>query len=189
MKLLLAAALAIGLASVPLRQVVACSCAQFGVEEAARGADAVFAGTVVGEQPVGAGKGPMGAMAATVPVPGAVGQIAYTFAVDGVAKGDLPLEVVVLAGGDGASCGMSFGMGERWLVFASWDGSVYTTGLCSGNLPLGDGEEPPLPLVAPAGDREAAEAAEVPWSALGVLGVVVLGLLVSWVAFRREPST
>lgn len=189
MKVLLAVALAVGFASVPVRHVAACSCAAFSIEEAARAADAVFAGTVIGEQQIGPETAPLGAIAATVPVPAPFGQVVYTFAVDGVAKGDPPSELAVLAGGDGASCGMSFGMGERWLVFATWDGAVYTTGLCSGNLPLAPDEEAPLPLAMPTGGSQAAEPTEVPWSVLGVLAVIVFGLLVSWVAFRREPST
>jgi len=89
MKLLLAALFAIGLASLPVQQVAACSCAASTPEQAAEWADAVFAGTVVNEQPVGADAGPVGAMAATLPVPALVGQVVYTFDVDGVAKGSV----------------------------------------------------------------------------------------------------
>ncbi len=154
MKLLLAALFAIGLASVPagagrrlqLRAVDA-------LKQAAEFADAVFAGTVVNSQPIGAKTGPVGAMAAADPAPALMGQTIYTFEVDGVAKGPVGATVDVLAGGDGASCGMSFGLNERWLVFTTWDGAMHSTGLCSGNLTLEKGAEAPFPLTAPTGGR------------------------------------
>ena len=93
MKLLLAALFAIGIASVPLEQAAACSCAQSTPEQAAEFADAVFAGTVVNSLPIGADSGPVGAMAATVPAPALHGQTIYTFEVDGVAKGPIGAKV------------------------------------------------------------------------------------------------
>ena len=82
-------------------------------------------------------------------MPALPGQTIYTFEVDGVAKGPIGAKVDVLAGGDGASCGMSFGLNERWLVFTTWDGAMHSTGLCSGNLTLEKGAEAPFPLTAP----------------------------------------
>lgn len=188
MKLLLAVIFAIGLASLPVSQVAACSCAMSTPEEAATFADAAFAGTVIGETQVGDTRG-AGAMAATVPMPMPFGQSIYRFAVDGVAKGEVDAEVDVLAGGDGASCGMSFGTGERWLVFTTWDGSMHTTGLCSGNVALEIGGEVPLPMSAPASELEDADEAQVPMTLLALLGVVAIVAVVSWVAFRRERPT
>ncbi len=187
MKLLAAAALVFGLLSMPIAQVSACSCALFGPEEAARGADAVFAGTVVGDRSAGVDVGRP--FAATVPFPEQFGQRIYTFAVDGVAKGDVASVVDVLAGGDGAMCGMSFGMDERWLVFTTFDGAVHSTGLCSGNMPLEEGADAPLPLTAPTAAEGEPVPAELPLPALALLGVVVLVLTVSWLAFRRERLT
>ena len=189
MKLLLAVILAMGIASLPVSQVAACSCAMSTPEEAATFADAVFAGTVVGETQVGGEMRGAGAMAATVPMPMPFGQSIYTFAVDGVAKGKVDAAVDVLAGGDGASCGMAFAMGERWLVFSTWDGSMHTTGLCSGNVALEIGGEAPLPLTAPAADLENAEEARIPVTLIALLGIVAVVAAVSWVAFRRERPT
>jgi len=189
MKLMLAAFVAIGLASLPAGQVAACSCAQSTPEQAAEFADAVFAGTVVNEQPVGADSDPVGAMAATVPAPAPFGQTIYTFDVDGVAKGPISAQVDVLSGGDGASCGMTFGLNERWLVFTTWDGAMHGTGLCSGNVTLEPGAEAPLPLAAPTGGSSEPEASGIPVTALALLGVIGVVVAVSWLAFRRGSTT
>lgn len=185
MKLLLAAIFALALVSLHMEEVAACSCAQSTPRQAAEFADAVFAGTVVDEQPVGVDTGPLGAMAATLPAPAPFGQVVYTFEVDGVAKGLVGTRVEILAGGDGASCGMSFGLNERWLVFTAWDGAVHSTGLCSGNIPLEVGAEAPLPLAAPAGGDDEPEPFEVPVPALVLIGIIGVVAAVSWVAFRR----
>jgi len=183
MKLLLALAMAIGLASLPAQQALACSCASFPIEEAAAMADAAFTGTVVDQQPVGLE--PVGALAATKPMPGGMGQVVYTFEVDGVAKGDVATQAQVVSGSDGASCGMTFGMAERWLVFTTWDGAIHSTGLCSGNMPLGADEDPPLPMSAPtAGEIE--QPVEIPWTAVAVLLAVGVVIAVSAFAFRRS---
>lgn len=188
MRLLLALAAAFALAALPIDQVAACSCAQTTVEEAAANAQAVFAGTVVDQRPVGREGGPLRAVAATAPMPGPLGQVIYTFKVDGVAKGEVGAQVELLGGGDGASCAMSFGIGERWLVFASWDGAVHTTSLCAGNLMLAPDEAPPLPMSAPGAEGAVPDAPmQIPWTALGVLGAVALILGASWFAFRSEP--
>jgi len=188
MKLLVAALFAIGLASLPVQRVAACDCAQSTPEQAAELADAVFAGTVVNQQPIGADGGPVGAMAATVPAPAPLGQVLYTFEVDGVAKGPVGAAVEVLSGGDGASCGMSFGLNERWLIFTTWDGAMHSTGLCSGNITLEKGVEPPLPLTAPTGGEGEPEAPAVPIAILLLIGVIGAVLAVSWFAFRREAN-
>ena len=188
MKLLLAALFAIGLASVPLEQAAACSCAQSTPEQAAEFADAVFAGTVINAQVVGVETGPLGAMAATRPAPAELGQTIYTFDVDGVAKGPVGTQVDVLGGGDGASCGMSFGLNERWLVFTTWDGAMHSTGLCSGNVPLEAGGEAPLPLTAPTGGDPEPAPSGVPVAVLILIGIVGAVVGVSWLAFRRGST-
>ena len=189
MKLLLAALFALGLTSLPVQQVAACSCMQSTPRQAAEWADAAFAGTVVNEQPVGAETGPIGAMAATKPVPAVFGQILYTFDVDGVAKGSVGSRVEVLSGGDGASCGMNFAMDERWLIFTTWDGSVHSTGLCAGNVLLEKGVEAPLPLTAPTGGDAGSDAWGIPLTVLALLGVIGAVAAVSWLAFRRGSAT
>jgi hypothetical protein len=146
-------------------------------------ADAVFTGTVTDQQSVGLE--PVGALAATGPMPGGMGQVVYTFAVDGVAKGVLGTQASVLGGGDDGMCGMSFGMGERWLVFAAWDGAIHSTGSCSGNMPLGPDEDPPLPLSEPiAGEIE--QPFEIPWTAVTLLAITAIVVGVSAFAFRRS---
>ena len=47
-----------------------------------------------------------------------------------------------------ASCGVSFGLSERWLVFTTWDGACTATGLLRQSQPE-KGTEAPLPLTAP----------------------------------------
>ena len=186
MKLLLAFAMALGLASLPVQQAHACSCAALPIQEAAAMADAVFSGTVVDQRPVGLE--PVGALAATAPMPGGMAGIVYTFQVDGVAKGEVAEHAEVLGGGDGGMCGMSFGLSERWLVFTSWDGAMHTTGLCSGNMPLGPDEDPPLVLSAPvAGETQ--ETVEIPWTAVAMLLATALVAGVSALAFRRGSAT
>ena len=190
MKLLLAFAMAIGLAILPVRQALACSCAEMTIDEAAAMAHAVFTGTVVDEQQVGRETGPVGAIAATAPMPGMGGQFVYTFDVDGVVKGDVGKQASVLGGGDGGSCGMSFAVGQRWLLFTMWDGTVHSTSLCSGNIPLGADEAPPLPLSAPIDGADVTQPpTEVPWTAVALLGAVAMVAGVSAFAFRRsEPN-
>jgi hypothetical protein len=188
MKILLASAMAIGLASLPVQQALACSCAEGTIEQAAAAAHAVFAGTVIDQKPVGLDTGPVGAVAATGPMPIQMGSIVYTFAVDGVAKGDVASHAQVVSGGEGNTCGMAFGINERWLVFTTWDGSIHSTGLCSGNMPLGADEDPPLAMSAPiAGEVE--QPMEIPWTALAVLTAVLVLAGVSAFAFRRSSPT
>ena len=185
---ILGPALAMTVLLVPVEQVAACSCAGFGPEEAARAADAVFAGTVVADTPIGAEMGRP--FAATVPFPEQLGQRMYRFAVDGVAKGEVASEVDVLAGGDGAMCGMTFGMDERWLVFTTFDGSIHSTGLCSGNIPLEAGADSPIPLTAPSATAEPESSSlDLPLPMLALLAVVGLVVGVSWMAFARDRTT
>lgn len=167
LRLLAAMAIVLAVSAIPIAQVAACSCMPMAPGEAAATADAAFTGTVVAEQAV-AGDQPLG--------PAPMGQILYTFEVDGIAKGDLGREATVLAGGDSAGCGMSFAMNERWLIFASAEGGQLTTGLCSANVPLAADEEPPISVSPPSGDTGEERGAGVP---LGVIvpAVAVLGLI------------
>ena len=190
MKLLLAALFAIGLASLP---VAAGRRLQLRAGYASGGGRAGRCGLRrhgVSEQPVGAETGPVGAMAATLPVPAPFGQIVYTFAVDGVAKGDVGSRVDVLGGGDGASCGMSFGSTSAGWSSPTWDGAIHSTGLCSGNVLLEKGAEATVAADAhrPATTRAPATA-EIPvdgrsrcWASIGAVAAV------SWLAFRRGSS-
>lgn len=178
-RLLAALAIVAAVSAIPIAQVAACSCMPMVPGEAAAMADAAFTGTVVGEQP--ADDEPLG--------PAPMGQILYTFAVDGVAKGDVGARATVLSGGDGAGCGMSFAMDERWLIFATADGGQLGTGLCSANVPLAADEEPPISVVPPTG-TPSYDGGGVP---LGVIvpSVAVVGLLgvAAYLFWRAErPS-
>jgi hypothetical protein len=163
LRALAALAIVVAVSAIPIAQVAACSCMPMVPGEAAAMADAAFTGTVVAEQPV-AGDDP------GAPVP--MGQVRYTFEVDGIAKGDLGSQATVLAGGDSAGCGMSFAMRERWLIFASAQDGELATGLCSANVPLAADEEPPISVSPPSPGADDGGAV-VP------LGIVVPGLAVT----------
>lgn len=179
LRLIAALAIVIGISAVPIAQVAACSCMALGPEEAAQMADVVFAGSVVSEE-VGAAD-PAAPMAAPV---------RYTFAVDGVAKGEVGAEVAVVAGGDSAMCGMTFAMNERWLVFGTVQDGSLTTGLCSGNLPLQPDEDPPMPMYLPEAPDGAASGGGVPLGVLVPIAAVVaiagVAGLIFWRADRRQ---
>lgn len=172
MRFVLAALLATGVAIIPAQRALACSCALGTLDEAAASADAVFAGRVAAE------------VALDVLDPGAGGTI-YTFAVEGVAKGPVSDRVEVLAGGDGAMCGMIFDREQRWLVFAALQDGMYQTGLCSGNLVLEPGVAAPLELGEPESTGDPAQD-QVPVPLVIVLGTVAAIAVASWLAFRRD---
>lgn len=180
LRVIAALAIVIGVSAIPLAQVAACSCMATVPAEAAAMADAAFTGTVVGEEPA----------AGDLAGPNPLGQIVYTFAVDGVAKGDVGAETTVLAGGDSAGCGMSFASNERWLIFAAADGGRLNTGLCSGNVPLAADEEPPVSVAAPTSPAATDSGGGVPVAV--ILPVTALVALVGASAFlfwRADRAT
>jgi hypothetical protein len=176
----------VGLVSVvPVSTALACSCAQASTVESLGFADVAFIGTAV---------------AAEAPRPGEVistaDPIHYSFAVDTVFKGALTdAEIVAATAMDGASCGTSFGIDERWLVFANVsDGEVWT-GLCSGNvLIMGGADEEALlaELGTPIAEPEPSAPAEAqPFEIPVALVVAVAGAAIvigfsAW-AFVLEP--
>jgi hypothetical protein len=172
--------LATSVATLAPSSVNACSCAALPPEEMLSMSDAAFAGTVVAIQE---GAVPLGGKGGGIP------QTIYSFEVDGVAAGTVGPEASVLAGGDSAACGMSFGVGERWFVFGVSDGSMLTTGLCSGNIMLAPDDAPPLPVEPPDPDYQPPDAGiGVPVPLLVGLGGVLLIGGVSFVAFRRADA-
>ncbi|MEO5986294.1 MAG: hypothetical protein ABIW50_05765 [Candidatus Limnocylindria bacterium] len=182
MRVLLSAALVLGLSIAPLERVAACSCIQSTPAEAAGFADAAFAGTVLAQNNIGAEPAGIGLPPAFGPT------TVYTFAVDGVAKGAVGTRIDVLAGGDGAGCGMSFDAEHRWLVFTSIADGVHTSGLCSGNVILEPGVASPLELAAPA-VADGRDDNGLPVPAAVILGTLALVIVASWLAFRRgRPS-
>lgn len=180
LRILGALAIVVGVSVVPLAQVAACSCMEMVPAEAARMADAVFTGTPVSEQP-----GPPNPDA---PMPaGPSGPVLYTFAVDGVAKGDVGAEATILGGGDSAMCGMTFATNERWLIFATLQEGALGTSLCAGNLLLQPGEEPPIPVTTPTASEPTAPGAGVPVGIiLPVAAVVALAGVAGFLFWRAD---
>lgn len=178
--------LAGALSAVPVSTALACSCMQATIPQSMEFADIAFIGTT---------------NAVEAPPPGDVVNTAdpihYAFAVDSIYKGDvIDAEIVASSAMDGASCGTSFGIDERWLVFANvTDGEIWT-GLCSGNVLLADEETEtatvaelgePVAEPEPAAAEAEAEGFEVPLALVVAIaaGVVVLGVS-AW-AFVIEP--
>lgn len=188
---LLAALVTAALTAMPVTTVLACSCMPATIPDSMGFADVVFIGT---------------ATAAEAPPPGEVvssmDPVHYAFAVDAVYKGDVTeAEIVATTAMDGASCGTSFGIDERWLVFANvQDGEIWT-GLCSGNILLADDDaeaaalaELPEPIAepeaepAPGGDDGAGIAIPLP-VLIGLGGLVVVAGVSAWafvIAPRRQ---
>lgn len=176
-RLIAAAGLVLAISAVPAAHAAACSCAQMVPAEALAASDAAFSGTVVAasEAAVPADRG----------LPFGPGGVRYAFDVDGVAKGDVPASVEVLAGGDSAGCGMTFGTGERWLVFATAEGGSLSTHLCAGNVPLAAGDEPPVSVATPE-DIDAEEAGlAVPVGVIVPAGALLALAAVSGFLFWR----
>lgn len=113
---------------------LACSCLVATEAEQAARASALFAGTAVASSDPNAGG----------PLIGSGDPIEWTFAVDTVVKGEVVADQRVTTARDGASCGASFEVGRRYLVFAS-DGESggLVTGVCSGTRPFGADEPVP----------------------------------------------
>ena len=180
-----AVALVVGVSAVPVARVAACDCALRGPDEAAAASDAAFTGVAIAASE---GAAPAPAPALREPMPMPMSQVLYTFAVDGVAKGDVGAEAQVLAGGDQGACGMTFAMNERWLIFATSEGGMLTTHLCSGNMALEPDEEPPIPVTAPSASGGAPSGAGVPLGVLlpvaAVLGLAGVSAFLFWRADR-----
>lgn len=119
---LLAVAMALAAGTVPMAQVVACSCVGAGTpEEVVAGAELAFIGTVMDT-------------AAGGPSEFGGSNVRYAFAVEHASAPTGQLVVVqALDDGGGASCGMQFAIGERWLVTAYRQGPELETNLCSMN--------------------------------------------------------
>ncbi len=184
---MLPASVALLLAAAPLSTVMACSCAMASITDSLGFADVAFIGTT---------------KAVEMPPPGDIVSSAdpvhYSFAVHQVFKGpaDLDSEIVATTALNGASCGTAFGMEERWLVFANFGEEGVTTGLCSGNVLLGDAateEEVLAELGSPIAEPEPAPSetepaqTELPIAVMagGVLAAAVVGISL-W-AFVLEP--
>jgi len=182
----LAISTAFMLAAVPLTTTLACSCMHATIAESVGFADVVFTGTAV---------------AVEAPPPGDVvntmDPVHYSCAADQVFKGPITeSEIVASTQMDGASCGTSFAVDERWLVFANFSEEGISTGLCSGNVLLVGAEDEdailaelgsPIAEPAPSSTEAAPAEAGIPLAVLvgGALAAAVVGIS-AW-AFAIEP--
>ena len=179
---MVAAGLAIATLAAPAATVQACSCVGFSKAEAVEFATIAFVGTVAERAP--GGQDPM--LGAPL--------VRYAFAVERASKASGPIvEVVSHDDPGGASCGFSFGQGERWFVAATAQDGLLRTSLCSGNAPiegLGDADMAelvgllpvePVPADLPSGDAGLSIPAPLLVTLIGV-AVLAAG---SALAFRR----
>jgi len=183
---LAAAALAVTMLAAPIATVSACSCVGFSLADSVDSADIAFIGTVVDSAPAG--------QDALMGVP----LVRYAFELERASEASGPIvEVAAHDDGGGASCGFSFGDGERWFVAAATQDGVLRTTLCSGNRPAGDlaADEmaalvellpvEPAPADEPRGDAGFSIPAPL-LVALAGAGIVVAAA--AW-AFRRDRSS
>lgn len=171
--------LALGSVLVPAARVAACDCASVELGDAVRAADMAFVGTLVG-----AGEEAIMRAGAT--------EVTWSWQVERARDAGTPPAVSVQApANDGANCGVSFALGERWLVLVhSEEGSLRTNG-CQPNQNLGEPDPARDTIIEElvATEVEATSQQQgftIPGQVLA-LGAGLLGLLaVSAWAFRRE---
>lgn len=182
LRAMVAAGLAVATLAAPAATVHACSCVGFSRAEAVEFATIAFVGTVAERAP--GGQDPM--LGAPM--------VRYAFAIERASKATGPIvEVVSHDDPGGASCGFSFGQGERWFVAATAQDGLLRTSLCSGNAPiegLGDAEMAelvgllpvePVPADVPGGEAGLSMPAPL---LVALIGVGVLAAGSAW-AFRR----
>lgn len=175
---LLAAVLAFGLAAAPIERAAACDCALVGVGEAVGEADVAFVGRLVEHVPGGDNFGlpPLDE---------------WHWSVERSRDAGLETFVTVRAAvNDGANCGVSFGIDERWLVVASVHDGVLQTNGCTPNRrvdgPADAETEAVVKLFVEVGEESAASTPSVPGPLLVVVGAASLVGVVALVAFRRD---
>jgi hypothetical protein len=155
LRMLLAVALAVSMASVTSATAMACSCVGFTEEEAFDAADVVLVGVVVGRHDPS-----LGMLFGSTADP-----VRYTLAVDEVLKGDAGVQVEVATARNGASCGLEMSIGQRWRLYAYRDGGLQVN-LCGGSH-----------LLSPDSSAPNAAPGNGPPSALGVLWPLLPGAL------------
>jgi hypothetical protein len=183
----IACAFALAATTIPISQVAACLCAGGELPVAIPNADVAFVGVAE----------------ATADGPPADNQrrTLYTFSVERASRETGPTIEVAAWAGSGSSCGIDFGMGERWVVLATrWEGAL-DTNLCSGNLRVDDLEPAQradlprlLPIVPEAAQERAPEQVStalervLPAIAVGVAVLALVGAVavVGIVAGRRN---
>lgn len=175
----LALVLALGSLVIPAARVAACDCASVELGDAVRAADLAFVGTVVG--------------AAEAAIPGrGPAEVSWSWQVERARDAGTPPAVSVQAfANDGANCGVSFAVGERWLVLVHREEGMLRTNGCLPNQNLGEADPGRDALIAElvAAEVEATNQQQgftIPGQVLA-LGAGLLGLLaVSAWAFRRD---
>ena len=172
--------------AVPAR-VAACSCMEQTLADAVRGADVAFVGTLAGtDRPIPAAMQP------------GMEEIVWSWDVERSRDGTDGAQIQLAAWpDDGANCGVSFGLGERWLVIAHQSEGRLSSSSCSMNQ-LMDGTQPAVEAqiadmvtVTPPADpgQPAAQGSTPSLLVLLVLGAVALLAAVSaWAFFQRRPS-
>lgn len=182
MRLLVAGALALAFMSVPVVRVAACSCAMGETDEQIRAARLAFVGTVVDQRETGARNGIGDAM------------VEYAFHVE---RSSAPTSAITVieAGSGGASCGVSFGNGEEWLIIVPEPSDMGDTHLCAGNLPMADidaGQRAQIEsmlTVLPTEEPQSEAPGQPPEAVIPLVGLgIALVLLagVGFLAFRRD---
>jgi hypothetical protein len=150
----------------PVSQVLACSCAEMGPDEAMANAQVAFVGVVAGVQDRAfEGKG------------GPVSTAVYTVVVEEMLKGAGAEGDAMLVSSDLGTCGMAFALGQRWRLHAATDGAQLYTGICSGNVLLTERAEVPTIADAPTSPP--------PTPVLLAIGSVAALVVLSVLAFGR----
>lgn len=176
LRLATAAAIALVVSWVPIERAAACSCAMVELREAVAGADVAFVGRL--HERVRGGE------AFGFPV-----LDAWHWSVEHSRDSGLGGTVRVEAAfEDGANCGVSFGVGERWLVMAHRGDDGWQTNGCLPNRRL-DGGDPEAEAVAagfvPIEPGIGDQPFTIPVPILVTVGVSGVLLAVGLLAFRR----
>jgi hypothetical protein len=177
LRLALAASFILAIIALMPATAAACSCMPSTPEESLERSHAAFVGTVVDAVQIERGDSPGPA-------------VAYAFAVEAVARGARGPQATVVAGVGEAACGITFQIGQRWLIFARTEAGRLATGLCDGNVGLGPDEPAPLLGLEPVEPAEPAGPSEpaLPIALLiGIGGVLLLAVASGW-AFRRRTG-
>lgn len=175
----LAVVAALAFTAVPTVTVMACSCMETSVEQAVAEADLAIVGTLV---------------AAQAPPPDALDQpMSMEWAIER-SRDPLDVDRATIIGwpDNGANCGVSFEVGDRWLVLASMTDVGLETNGCLPNRPLQADDPESAAIVeamTPVGGStpdpvQAATELPVPLIVGGVALVLLGGL--SLLAFRRR---
>jgi hypothetical protein len=181
-RLLQSAVLGIGLVTVPVASVMACSCAAAEFDEAIAAADVAVVGVAVSAQPAGGDE---------------LGEAVLTTWQLSRSRDALGTDAIAIRSvkDSGANCGISFASGERWLVLAYRGEQGLETNGCMMNRRL-DGSDPDaeivvasmLPAVIPT-EAASSPGVEIPVPVLVLLATGVLIGVASLIAFRRSSPS